>query len=184
MFEFSVDEIKRMRKRLGVTQSELATKSDVSQSMIAKIESGLLDPTYGKAKKIFETLSALEKKEEKKAKDLIQTNVISVKSSDSIRKTIGVMRHNEISQLPVIDEKSCVGLVSETSLLDAIINQKSYDSLVSEFMLECPPIINQDTNLDVITSLLKHYPLVIVSEKGKIRGVITKADILTAAYKK
>ena len=51
---------------MGLTQTDLAKKANVSQSLIAKIESGKIDPTFTKTKKIFETLSYLEKKEEVK----------------------------------------------------------------------------------------------------------------------
>ena len=50
---YELEEIKKIRKSLGLTQAELAKRADVSQSIIAKIESGSIDPTLSKAKKIF-----------------------------------------------------------------------------------------------------------------------------------
>ena len=35
-----LEEIKRIRKKLGISQTELANRAQVSQSLIAKVESG------------------------------------------------------------------------------------------------------------------------------------------------
>ncbi|MFQ5647816.1 MAG: helix-turn-helix transcriptional regulator, partial [Candidatus Aenigmatarchaeota archaeon] len=40
-----ITEIRKIRKKLGLTQSQLAQEARVSQSLIAKIEAGKLDPT-------------------------------------------------------------------------------------------------------------------------------------------
>ena len=45
-------------------------------------------------------------------------------------------------------------------------------------MEDAPPIIVKTTPLTAVMELLRHSPLVIVAEKGKPKGVITKADIL------
>ncbi len=184
MLEHEVTEIKNWRKRLNITQTDLANLSGVSQSMIAKIESGLLDPTYTKAKMIFETLEHLEKKEEKKVKEIMQKKVIGVDPTDTLKRVIEVMRKNSISQMPVIEEDNLVGIVSETSILDAILESKSYDTQVKEVMHQAPPTISVTASVDVTSHLLKHYPLIMVSDKGKLIGIVTKADVLSYTYKK
>jgi len=45
-----------MRKRMGLTQTELAEKAGVSQSLIARVEAGTVDPRYSKVEKIFRAL--------------------------------------------------------------------------------------------------------------------------------
>ena len=37
-------ELKKLRKKLGLTQNQLAKRANVSQSLIAKIESNKIDP--------------------------------------------------------------------------------------------------------------------------------------------
>ena len=73
---YELEEVKKIRKKLGMTQTDLANRAQVSQSLIAKIESGKIDPTYTKTQKIFTALSELEKKEEAKAEQLMNTKII------------------------------------------------------------------------------------------------------------
>jgi predicted transcriptional regulator len=47
-----------------------------------------------------------------------------------------------------------------------------------EIMEEAFPQINEDAPLTLITSLLQTYPAVLVSRKGTVIGIITKADLL------
>ena len=175
---YEVQEIKTIRKKLGLTQSELAKQSNVSQSLITKIESGLLDPTYSKVKQIFEVLNSLSKTKEKKSKDIMNKKLISILPETNIKDIIKEMRIHSISQMPVVKNNNCVGLISETILLDAF--GKKNVKKAEDIMKDCPPIIAQDTSIDIISNLLRVYPIVMVSEKGSLIGVITKADILRA----
>lgn len=172
---YDLDEIKIIRKKIGLTQSELAKRANVSQSLIAKIESGRIDPTYSKAKGIFDTLTQLTKKTEIKADDVMNKRVIAAKSNDLVRDVIKKMKKYDISQVPVID-KHVIGLVSETAILN---NMKKINSEVKEIMESAPPIISRETGVDIVTSLLKFFPIVLVLDNGRIEGLITKADILS-----
>ncbi|MBU4502216.1 MAG: helix-turn-helix domain-containing protein, partial [Nanoarchaeota archaeon] len=48
-----LEEIKIRRNKIGLTQTQLARLAGVSQSLIAKIESKKIDPTFSKTKSIF-----------------------------------------------------------------------------------------------------------------------------------
>ncbi len=178
---YELNEVKKIRKRIGMTQKELANRAGVSQSLIAKIESGHIDPTYTKTKKIFAAFDELEKKVEVKAEQLMTAKIISISPGDSIKEAISKMKKFEISQMPVLSSNHLVGLVSESNILDALINSKH--EKVSEVMTEEPPIVSKTTSVQVISSLLKHYPIVLVSEEGKLVGTITKSDLLGKLYK-
>ena len=58
-----IKDITRRRKILGLTQNKLARQANVSQSLVAKIETGRVDPSYSKMMKI---LIALDEEEGKK----------------------------------------------------------------------------------------------------------------------
>ncbi|MBS3113493.1 CBS domain-containing protein [Candidatus Woesearchaeota archaeon] len=178
---YELEEIKKIRKKLGMTQTELANRAGVSQSLIAKIESSRIDPTYTKTKKIFAALSELEKKEEIKAEQLMKSRIISIASAASIKEAIAKMKKFQISQLPVIENHKSIGLVSESTILDALLKSKS--AKVKEVMQESPPIVSKTTSIQVISNLLKHYPMVLVSQEGRLIGLITKSDLLAKMYK-
>jgi len=178
---YELEEVKKIRKKLGMTQADLANRAGVSQSLIAKIESGKIDPTYTKTQKIFTALSELEKKEEVKAEQLMNTRIIDVSPSESIKDTIAKMKKAQISQVPVLDNHKLMGIVSESIILDAMLNSKA--TKVKEIMQEAPPIVSKNTSIQVVSSLLRYYPMVVVSEEGTIIGLITKADLLGKLYK-
>lgn len=172
-----LSEIKQRRKKLDLSQSELAKLAGVSQSLIAKLEAGKIDPTYTKTKKIFEALDAAHQKEDVKVKEVMNPKIISVAPNDSVRDTIQKMKRYDISQLPVIDNGVAVGCVSESTLLDALLAGKPH-STVSDVMGDAPPVVPKESSLQVVTGLLRHFPMVLVSSNGKLAGVITKQDML------
>lgn len=175
---YDLNEIKVIRKKLGITQGELAKLSNVSQSMIAKIEADILDPSYTNACKIFNTLNELNNKKSIKIKDIIIKKIISVSPNESIKTVIEKMKKYEISQTPVIDGKAIVGLITESILLDSIMNSNNPNIKVGEVMSEAPPTISLSADFEAASHLLKYYSLILVLEKGEFVGVLTKADLL------
>ena len=150
--------------------------------MIAKIESGHLEPTYSNAIKIFNALNNISKEKELTAKDIMEKNIISVTPDQEIKKTISLMKKHEISQLPVIQNNTPIGTISESSILNNILGNQNA-KIVKEIMLESPPSISINTSIRIITDLLHSFPIVIVNDKGKIVGIITKADLIRNLYK-
>jgi len=182
MYSYEISDVKNIRKKIGLTQSDLAKRAGVSQSLIAKIESDKIDPTYSNIRKIFEALDNLQKKESFKAKDFIHKGVVSCNENELIKDVIKKMKKHEISQLPVIRDITIVGVVSESRIIDFLINENEKDARVKDVMGEIPPIVSLNTEEKAISSLLKFFSLVIVQEKGKLKGVITRSDFLRRIY--
>jgi len=178
---YTLEEIKEIRKKFGLTQGQLADRAGVSQSLIAKIEAGRIDPTYSKAEKIFEAIDTLGKKKELKAEQIMTKQVISVRPGEGIKEAIKKMKRANISQMPVIDEHKSIGIVSEAIILEALLGKKS--GKIKDIMEDSAPVVSKNTNVGVVSNLLRFYPMVLVSSDGELKGVITKADLLGKVYK-
>lgn len=174
---FDLTHLKKLRKQLELTQHQFAQKIGISQSMLAKIEAGKLDPTYSYVKKIEIAIDFLTKSEEKEARDIMIEKIIKAKPEDNASSIISLMKKNNISQLPIFKKSRVVGLVTESSILEKRLKEIK-NLKAKDLMKETPPIINKNTKISVITSLLKHYPIVLVSKEGRIEGLIAKSDLL------
>ena len=170
------------RRRLGLTQTQLAKLAGVSQSYIAKLEAGKIEPSYLKVKAIFEALDKLERKKEVQASEIMTESPIFVQQITSVQETVEIMRKNGFSQLPVFDKDKPVGGVSERTLLDQILYNEdgipASRKQVKDIMEESWPMVSEDAPLSLLSNLLKYYPAVLVQRKGYVVGIITKADLL------
>ncbi|MEW5955112.1 MAG: CBS domain-containing protein [Candidatus Micrarchaeota archaeon] len=175
-----VSEIKVLRRKAGFTQAELAKAAGASQSLIAKIEGGRLQPGYSVVARIFSALEQASKKHERTAGEVLSRKVICVSPADSLKEAASRMRRNAISQLPVLEGGRPVGLVTETALLDALARGEVKG--VRDVMAEAPPVVSESTPISALAGLLKHYPLVLVADKGRVKGVVTKSDLLEVMY--
>ncbi len=174
---FDITQIKKIRKQLNLTQKEFALKAGISQSMVAKVESGRLDPTYSKVKQIENALEQLSNQHEKQAHDIMVKNIFSASPEIGVLKIIDVMQKKAISQLPIIEKERIVGIVTETSILSKNL-QDIKNLLAKDIMDEPPPIISKNTRLEVITQLLRFYSCILVKERGKLIGLITRSDLV------
>jgi len=174
-------EIKKYRKKLGITQTELAKKAKISQSLIARVETGTVDPRYSKIESIFKALKEL-KKEEIKVGEIMSTGVVRVNTADPISKAIELMEEHNVSQLPVFRKKKVVGSISDEIILKQItkgIDIKDMPSRkVKDFMEDSFPSVNESTPLSTVSKLLENNNAVLIIQKGKIRGIVTNADML------
>ena len=77
--------IKEERKKLNMTQKQLATMTGVSTSMINQIESGRCKPSYDTAKKIFECLARAEgQASTRTAGDICSEKIVMLTPNDTI----------------------------------------------------------------------------------------------------
>jgi predicted transcriptional regulator len=178
----TLEEISKRRRQLGLKQSELAKMAGVSQSLIAKLEAGTIDSSYTKVKTIFDVLERLEFKSKVQTEKILHNEVVSVQKSAPTSEVVKLMKERGYSQIPVFDGKHSVGSVSEKTILRQILAGKDLKDIskmpTEDIMEEAFPQINEDAPLSLITSLLQTYSAVLVSRRGVIIGIITKADLL------
>lgn len=180
--EFDQEEIKRLRRQANITQTELAKRAGVSQSLIARIEAGTLDPRLSTFKKILDALKQVQVEKKRKVEELMSSPVIYVGPDDTVVKVARLMQKNAISQLPVLDKGVQVGSVSETIIINRIATEGDPTRLVNlkvgEIMEDPFPTVSKTANLDVAVSLLRSSPAVLVVDKGRAVGIIAKADAI------
>ncbi|MEM2925532.1 MAG: CBS domain-containing protein [Methanocellales archaeon] len=178
-------DLKRRRMELGLTQKELAKLAGVSQPLIARIESGDIDPRLSTIKKIFDALESVEFKRPKIiARDVMTSPVITVAPDDTIEKAVEIMAKHALSQLPVVEKGIPIGSISEGTIVRYSLTSdfKDFNKIssmrVKEIMEESFPTVAPTTDLSIVSHLLESNHAVLVVEKGEVLGVITKHDIM------
>jgi len=170
-----------MRKKMGLTQTELAKKAGISQSLIARVEAGTVDPRYSKVEKIFRALEVNEGRVIT-AREIMSENVVGVKPSDSMGLAIKKLRRYNVSQMPVIEGKTQVGSISEGVVMGQISRGADMSVIaakkVGEYMEDPLPQVSPGTSVGILSSLLEHNKAVLIFDKGCVEGIVTKADLL------
>jgi predicted transcriptional regulator len=175
---FELEEIKRRRKKLGLTQKELAELVGVSQPLIARIESGTIDPKLSLVKRIFEVLDELEGKKIE-ARSVMNSPVIYATPETPLRDVMELMMIRGISQMPVLKSSKIVGSITESSIIRAILSKGKANKLKVRDCMDKPfPTVSPSERLEVLSKLLLENPAVLVVDGGKVVGIITKQDVM------
>jgi predicted transcriptional regulator len=168
------DDLRQRRDEVGLTQSALAERADVSQPLIARIENDDVDPRLSTLRRIVNALDAAEG-EVVRAEDLMHVDVVNVSPDESVSEAVELMDEEAYSQLPVIQNGVPVGSISQSDVVHA--GENVGDLPVAEVMSESFPTVSTEATVDEIRNLLDHYKAVIVTEGGEAVGIITEADI-------
>jgi predicted transcriptional regulator len=183
----SIQEIKKKRVTLGISQKRLANAVGTSQSLIAKIESGRVNPSYEAIKKIFEYFDTIELPRPGMARDVEKRDLVWIRKGDKVKDAAEKMRLHGFSQLPIRDDREeiCVGSISERQIIHELMKAQDpksfYEKPVNEIMAEQFPIVDETISVTAVASLLQHSQAVLTARKGKIVGIITPSDLLAAA---
>jgi len=184
----SLSDIKRLRKKLNISQKELGEELNIPQSTISRIENGTVDPPYSKLKKIYEYLENQRKvreKSKKHAEDIMTREIISIKSSSMIREAVDLMNKNDISQLPIIEINQNLGSITSKKIQKYITDNPEIINMDVSLIKELPfPEIDKSWNVKDISDLLLKYPAVLVKEQNDYIGIITDSDLLRLTNEK
>ena len=182
MFFPDTSTIKHKRTELNITQKKLSLESGVSQSLIAKIEAKKVSPSYSIIKTIFETFERLEHKKEDLCVKLLGKKLISVNSREKISKAAEMMKRYAISQLPIIEKQRVLGTISESTIYNKILEGEDKTKLLNQqvkSIMEDPlPTISASTPKSIAMPLLRTNPAILLTEKDKIIGILTKEDFI------
>lgn len=179
-----IEEIRHVRRELGLTQKELATTAGVSQSLIAKIEGGLVQPSYANVKKLLEVLEREKNRRHPPVAvgKVCARNIVWCEANESVRDAAILMRKHGFSQLPVRRRGAPVGSITDKLLSEALTISDRPDVVaqqrVEEIMGEPFPQLPETTPLKVASTLLQYAPAVLVMRESEPVGMLTKADLL------
>ena len=179
-----LEEVPRLRKALGLTQTALARLSNVSQSTIVKIEKRQMNPSYDVVRRVMASLQTELKRQEKKALvEQIQTRKVQyVEAKIPLATAVDEMRHWKFSQMPVMHNGHPVGSISDKVINNLILSGKDPKDLarirVDEVMEPAFPQVDAKAPVELAASLLRHYDAVLVTAKGEVTGIVTKSDLM------
>ncbi|MCS7161897.1 MAG: pyridoxal-phosphate dependent enzyme [Bacteroidia bacterium] len=104
----------------------------------------------------------------------------AVAPSDPVRRAVELMQRHEISQLPILDGDRVYGLLTESRLIEVLMDDPSAKDLpVEQFMGEPPVIVLPSTPVDIVSKMLtREMPAVLVQLEEGGWDIVTRADIL------
>lgn len=182
----ALEEIRKQRRQLGLTQAQLASLAGVSQSLVAKIEGGRSEPSYPHVRRIFQALGreAQKVRPERRVGEVCSRRLVTAARHDRVQDAASTMRRHQISQLPVFEGDVQVGSLTERMISHELATEHAPDALarmrVSDIMGDTFPQLDEGTPLHVAAALLQTESAVLVTRDGRPLGVLTKADLLKA----
>ena len=171
--------LRQWRKSLGLTQASLAERSGLTQSVIAKVETGSVDPRASTLRKM---VGALKREEQPgqahTVSDIMISEVTTLLRTDTVQSAIDKMVLGGISQLPVLSETgSVVGLVSESSLLKGDVGRSD---CVDEVMRVDFSMVDVDISVGEARRLLGEEEVLLVNRRGVLVGLVGRIDMVRA----
>lgn len=172
-------ELKKLRQIAGLTQAELAKRVGVSQSFIAKIENGKIDPKFSIIKKIYDELLLMINIQDT-AEKIMHSPVIVAHEKDDILSVVNKMENYNISQIPVVNnDEKLIGIIYDYVLLRKIISNNIKKLTASKVMSPLPPLIQKTEPINGILRLFSRYSVVLViDDKLHPLGIITRSDLI------
>jgi len=147
-------------------------------------------------------------------KDIMSTNIVSVKPDTEIIEAAKVLLENRFNGLPVVDDNGkVVGIICQSDLiaqqkslpiptlftfLDGFIPLTSLKKMESEIqkiaaitvadaMTKKPVTVKTDTRIETVAALMadkKLYTLPVLDDAGKLVGIVGKEDLLKTVIKR
>ena len=177
-------QLKKVRNQLGYTQGRLAKEAGVSQSIVAKIEAGSVDPSYSTLAAISRALTSGTRGRVRKAAEVMSSPVVGVQEGASLRECAVLMKKKGFSQVPVFSGERMVGTITDSRVMDLLAAaqdpKKVLGERVRDHIQPVFAVVGKDTPVDALFSLFKYLPAVLVESGEKVQGIVTKIDLMTA----
>ena len=117
-----------------------------------------------------------------KAYDLMTTNFVAAKESETLMEVNNKLLQGEFNGVPIIDNRNAViGMITSVDILKAIRDQRNIDTLCARDVMILL-VVNKDTSVEDIIDLMVDNKIVlvpVVQEPYNILiGIVTRLDIL------
>ncbi len=127
----------------------------------------------------------LEEETQLTALDLIKRKskdyqFIAVQKTDTLAQVVKIMQEKNISQMPVMENGEVVGSITESRLLNKLIDDPSVKNEPVESIMSYPfPFVMPYTTLDAMTKMItKDNPALLVKLDDNSIDIITKYDLI------
>jgi CBS domain-containing protein len=110
-----------------------------------------------------------------KVKDVMTSNVITVKEDQTRQQAARLLAQHRISGMPVVNENDMlVGVVSEFDIMSK--EGKTVGDIMSKGVIR----VDAETDLEEASHILVHQRIrrLIVVEHGKVIGIISRSDVV------
>lgn len=176
----SLAEIRKRRISLGLSLGDLAQAVGRSDATISRIERGQIRPSYELVQRILSHLEQLESHATPplRSGDVMKREVTTVDGISLVGEAARVMEKGGFSQLPVVESGRVTGAVSESSLLRALASPNGRRVRVRDVQEEAYPQVGENFPADLLASVLTRYPAVLVLNRGELRGIVTRIDLI------
>ncbi len=116
-----------------------------------------------------------------KVKDVMVTDLVTIKADISVKKAVKVMNDFEIGCLIVVKNGEAIGIITERDILKRIVveGRNPEKTLVGDIMSKPLIVTSPETSLEeAIEAMFKHkIKKLPVVEGGKLVGLVTFTDI-------
>jgi predicted transcriptional regulator len=177
-------EIRKRRVALGVPLGELARAVGRSDATLSRIERGKIRPSYELVQRILQYLEEQEGLATPRltVREIMNRSVVTVDSSATLHVAAQRMETGAFSQLPVLSDGRVVGSLSEGALLRALGHPRARRIRVREILEPAYPLVDEGFPAELLPSLFVHYPAVLASRRGDLKGIVTKADLIRGLH--
>jgi len=111
--------------------------------------------------------------------------VVTVAPNDTVATAHGLFKLYNVSQLPVLDNGSIVGIVDESDLLlDVVRDAARFGDPISSVMTARLETVAPDAPIERLLEMFEREHVPIVVDNGKFVGLITRIDILNYLRRK
>jgi len=125
--------------------------------------------------------------DELKVKDVVakKTDKVlhAVKTTDTVRSVLSIMRKADISQMPVMVGENIVGSISENAVLNYLLQNPvdNTEKLVEAIMDSPFPMVEADMPFSQLSRYIsKKIPAVLCKDKAGITHIVTQYDMIQA----